>query len=65
MNFKMNFSVVTTEMTAFSSKGDLVTTQSKLTNKIRVPHKLSGGKRLMTFDETYKSEMGVTFKKRI
>lgn len=61
--FLKDFSVVTTEMTAFSSKGDLVTTQSKLTNKIRAPHKLSGGKRLMTFDETYKSEMGVTFKK--
>ena len=60
--FLNDFKMSTTEMISTAQNGDKTGTL-KSTTKTKTAYKLSGGKRLMTFDETYKSEMGVTFKK--
>ena len=60
--FLNDFKMSTTEMISNAQNGDKTGTL-KSTTKTKTAYKLSGGKRLMTFDETYKSEMGVTFKK--
>ena len=60
--FLNDFKMSTTEMILNAQNGDKTGTL-KSTTKTKTAYKLSGGKRLMTFDETYKSEMGVTFKK--
>ena len=60
--FLNDFKMSTTEMVSNAQNGDKTGTL-KSTTKTKTAYKLSGGKRLMTFDETYKSEMGVTFKK--
>ena len=60
--FLNDFKMSTTEMISNAQNGDKTGTLKSIT-KTKTAYKLSGGKRLMTFDETYKSEMGVTFKK--